>query len=332
MKRSPSALFLFGFAFFLISACFASAQQYGEILGELHAVRSDFPGRVLVELRLHGSPITSQYTDEEGKFAFEVTNNVYHIVVNDERFYPVDQQVFVDLSISSTAIVQINLVPKEPAKPKETAPDRSKGSNPYIIDTKEYRRKFPKKALKEFEKGVEADQKGKRDDAIRHYEKVLALAPNFYPAHNNLGSDYLAQSNFSGAQQQFQAAIQLNQSDADAHLNLANVLLMKKDYAAALASVQEGLRRQPNSAFGQFLLGSINDRLGKFDDAERALRQALQIDPKMSRIHLELVNIYLAQQKRAEASNELKAFLKDSPDDPLAARARQMLVKLEANP
>jgi tetratricopeptide (TPR) repeat protein len=326
--------FRLGYLLLLFLSCSPlswAQQQYGSVVGELHVNLGDFPGRVLVELQSRGAPIGSTYTDEQGTFGFsQLTSNVYHLVIRDPRFFPVDQEVSLDLSVSSTARAQINLTrhdtPSQPNTPTQ------KGSNPYIIDTKEYRRHFPKKAVKEFDKGVEADHKGKPEDAIRHYEKALSLAPGFYPAHNNLGSDYLAKSNFAGAQAQFEEAIKLNQSDDDAHLNLANLYLMTKDYGHALESVQEGLRRQPNSALGQFLLGSINERLGKFPDAERALRQALQIDPQMSRVHLELVNLYLAQKKAPEASTELKAFLKDSPDDPLAARAREMLEKLDANP
>jgi len=70
---------------------------------------------------------------------------------------------------------------------------------------------------------VEADRNQKRDEAIRHYEKSIFLAPDFYPAHNNLGSAYLSRADFKSAQAHFEEAIKLNQSDAEAHLNLANV-------------------------------------------------------------------------------------------------------------
>jgi tetratricopeptide (TPR) repeat protein len=314
----------------LLSGVAWSQQQYGNIIGELHVNQGDFPGRVLVDLQLRGAPISTTYTDEQGKFGFsELTTNVYYVIIEDPRYYPVQQEVRFDLSVSSTLIIQINLTRRNVEHPPDSA---QKGSNPYIIDTQEYRRHFPRKALKEFDKGVEADHKGKPDEAIVHYQKALDLAPGFYPAHNNLGSDYLAKSQFDAAHGQFEQAIKLNQADADAHLNLANLYLMTRDYPHALASVQEGLRRQPNSALGQFLLGSISERLGKFPEAERALRQALQLDPKMSRVHLELVNLYLAQKKTPEASDELKAFLKDSPDDPLAPKVRQMLLKLSPNP
>src|SRR5262249_12862315 len=149
----------------------------------------------------------------------------------------------------------------------------------------EYRRHFPKKALKEFDKGVEADERGKRDDALRHYERAIDIAPSFYPAHNNIGSNLLSKSDFPEAERHFKEAIKLNQSDPEAHLNLANLYLTQKHYELALQSVQEGIRRDPNSAFGQFLLGAIHERLGRFVEAERALRAALALSPLMSRAH-----------------------------------------------
>jgi tetratricopeptide (TPR) repeat protein len=314
----------------LLAASSLSAQQAGVIVGELHVIRGDFPGRTLVELQLRGAPIASQYSDEQGRFAFySLQSNLYHVVVSDERFYPVDYSAKLDLSVISTLIVQINLTPREVVK-KDDLPGQE-GGNPHIVDLEQYKRHFPKPALKEFDKGVASDRKGNRDEAIKHYEKALSLAPDFYPAHNNLGSDYLTKSDFSSAQSHFEEAIKLNQSDGEAHLNLANVFLMTKNYQEAMKNVEEGLRRNPISAFGQFLLGSIYERLGKLGDAEHALREALKLDPKMSKVHLELVNLYLSQQKKLEASAELRSFLKDSPNDPFAPKAKEVLTRLESS-
>jgi len=105
---------------------------------------------------------------------------------------------------------------------------------------------------------------------------------------------------------------------------------MTKNYDDALKEVEEGLRRKPNSAFGQYILGSIYERMRKLPEAEHALREALKLDPAMSRVRLELVNVYLLQQRKSEASVELKAFLKDSPTDPLAPKAKEILEKLAA--
>jgi Tfp pilus assembly protein PilF len=49
----------------------------------------------------------------------------------------------------------------------------------------------------------------------------------------------------------------------------------------------------------------------------------------MSRVRLELANLYLSQQKKAEATAELGSFLQDSPDDPLAPKVKDLLNKLQ---
>jgi len=320
----------------LLSLCFllfsaASLWAQGQIIGEVHVNRGDFPGPVLVELQLHGTPINSVYTDAQGRFGFgPLGTNEYHVTIHDERFYPVDERVPLDLAISSTAMAQIHLSVRSPES-KNPPLDRPASNNPNLVDAQQYRRNVPKAALKEFDKGVKADQKGNPDDAIRHYQQTLAIAPDFYPAHNNLGSLYLRKADFAAARAQFEKAIQLNHSDAEARLNLANVLLMTQNYDGALQNVGEGLRRAPQSAFGHFLLGSIYKQTGELPEAERALRQALGLDPRMSRVRLELVNIYLTQGKKMEARQELRSFLKDAPDDPLVAKARQVLARLEVS-
>ena len=86
MKRSYLKAALTCFGFFLFSTTALYAQQYGEIVGELHVARGDFPGRVLVELQLHSAAIASQYTDEQGKFAFGSLTSVpvvrHHLTEN----------------------------------------------------------------------------------------------------------------------------------------------------------------------------------------------------------------------------------------------------------
>jgi len=316
-------------ASFLLCSTLPGIGQVGRIVGQLRVSGSDFPGHVLIDLQFRGANINTRYTDEQGRFEFDsLLDNAYRVLIRDERFYPVDELAIVNTTITATTVVNIQLTPREKSQAMESRTQGPTGR--YLIDSREYRRHFPKPALREFDKGVEADQKGKRDDAIRHYEKTLSIAPEFYPAHNNLGSDYLSKSDFSAAQAQFEQAIKLNQSDAEAYLNLGNVFLMTKNYDAALQNLQGGLRRDPNSALGQFLLGSVYARLGKLSEAERALTGALAINPAMSRVHLELVNLYLQQNENGKASTELKAFLTDSPNDTLAPKAKELLKKLEA--
>jgi Flp pilus assembly protein TadD len=301
----------------------------GNIIGELHVSRGDFPGKIFVELQFRGATLASGYSDDEGKFGFNgLGSNPYHVVIRDERFYQVDQLVVLDTSISTTSITQINLTYRDPVK-KEPLPDREPGSNPYLIDPAEYRRHFPKNAVKEFDKGVEADKNHKHDEAIQHYEKAILLAPDFYPAHNNLGSEYLSKADFADAEKQFKEALRVNQNDSQAYFNLGNVLTQTKQFAEAEQALQQGLQKQPNSAYGHFLLGSLYSRTGRGPEAERTLHDALALDPKMPQIYLQLVNLYLQQQRSRDAVAELRTFLKLFPNDGSAPHAKGVLEKLE---
>jgi len=324
----------------LILACLVSlllpppalrAQQsgVGSIIGELHVSRGDFPGRIFVELQLRGATLASVYSDDEGKLGFYgLGSNPYHVVIHDERFYPVDQLVVLDTSISAMSMAQISLTTREPVK-REPLPNREPGSNPYLIDQAEYRRHFPKNAIKEFDKAVEADKNQKRDEAIRHYEKSILLTPDFYPAHNNLGSDYLSKADFVGAERQFKEVLRVNQNDSQAYFNLGNVLTLTNRFAEAENVLQQGLQKQPDSAFGHFLLGSLYSRTGRGHEAERNLQDALQLDPTMPQVYLQLVNLYLQQQRSKDASAELRTFLRLFPNDGLATRAKGVLERLE---
>ena len=317
-------------ALFLFSLPSFAQNQLGSIIGEVHVTKGDFPAHpIMIELQSRGATIQTIYADGQGRFGFSnLVSNPYHVIIKDDDFQPVDELANLNTIVSSIAMVQIRLVPKETAK-KDTLGPRVAGSNPYMVDPSEYSKQYPKGAVKEYEKGLDAERQQKQDDAIKHYQKAITLAPDFYPAHNNLGTAYLSRADLASAQSEFETARKLNQNDAQACFNLGNVLLMTNKFNDAELNVKEGLKRRPDSAFGQFLLGSIYSRTGRPSDAERSLRDALQTDPTMSQAHLQLVNLYLQEKRTPEAEAELETYLKSFPDAPLAPKAREVLKRLQ---
>ncbi len=292
-------------------------------------MKGDFPPYpVLVSLEMRGAAIQSSYCDDQGRFGFyNLLANQYKITIDDNEYEPVSETSDLNPDFTTTNVVNITLIPKVKTQ-KDSLPGRVPGSNPYLVDPAEYYRQFPKKTIKEFEKGVAADHGGKSDDAIQHYERALSYSPDFYPAHNNLGSAYLALRNFAGAQSQFEAALKINQNDPEAYFNLANVLLTIQRFPDAEREIAEGLQRRPDSAFGKFLQGLVYGHTGRPELAERSLQSALQLDAKMSQAYLELVNIYLQQRRTAEAADQLETYLKQFPDSTFSPKARALLKRL----
>jgi tetratricopeptide (TPR) repeat protein len=301
----------------------------------MHVLRGDTPPqRLLVTLEMRGAPMDSVYSDSSGTFGFHsLYPNPYYVVVDDDNYEPVRRLVVIDPTMMSPVIfVDIVLIPKKKDRPDALASPSPNGANLDMVDVREYADRFPKKAVREFEKGLSADAAGKKDDAIRHYLKAVAIAPNFYVALDNLGSDYLSKSDFANARKEFSRVIELNQSDAAAYFNLSNVCMLTGQMPDAQQYLDEGLRRQPDSAFGQFLLGSLNLRLQKYPLAEVALLRAIQFDPTMAQARLQLVNLLLQQGRKEAAVAQLHEFVSTLPDSPFTPQAKQVLQKLETPP
>jgi len=311
----------------------AQLETLGTIAGQIRVAPGDVPShQVLVELRLHGATVNSTYCDERGQFSFgALTPNPYRVVINDDAYYPVDVQATVNPETPNT-IVQIFLQPREETKKDDPTRPRPSGANPFLANAGDYNKQFPKKALKEYERGLDAERKGKRDEAITHYLDALKIAPDYYPAHNNLGALYVGKSDFKSAEKQFDDAIQLDQNDAQAYFNLGNVLLMTRRYAESEIALSSGLQRRPDSAFGRFLEGCLYERTARFAQADASLHRAVELDPAMWQAQLQIANLYLQQNRREEAIAQLETFLKSFPSVPAAAKAKEVLQKLQAKP
>jgi len=325
-------LFLFFFSILLSVAFRAQQQELSNIVGQLRVVRGDFPShQIMIKLLFRGSPVTSGYADTEGKFGFDgLVPGEYHIVINDDDYDPVDERVIIHSDISSNTMAFLILRPRENVQKADPIGLRTSGSNPFLVDPQDYNKHFPKKALKEYERGLDAERKGRGDDAITHYRDALKIAPNYYPAHNNLGTLYLSKSDFVSAEEQFQEAVRLDQNDPQAYFNLANVFLLKGQYKESEAAVATGLQRRPDSGFGRFLQGCLYARTRNFPEAEKSLRTALRLDATMWQAHLQLVSVYLQQQRREDAIAELQIFLKAFPLVSAAEKAKDLLQKLQA--
>ena len=220
--------------------------------------------------------------------------------------------------------------PRAPAPGKIPSPAESQAATPTSLTRQTTTAIFPGRLSRNSDKGVDADHDGHPDGAVEHYQKALEYSPDFYPAHNNLGTIYVSRQNFEAAQSQFEAAKKANQNDGQAYFNLANVLVLTQHYDEAQKEIDEGLQRRPDSAFGKFLLGSVYTHTGHPELAEKSLQGALQLDPKMSQAHLELVNLYLQQKRTGDAIGQLETYLKTFPDSPFAPKARDLLKRLQS--
>jgi Tfp pilus assembly protein PilF len=320
--------------FLLPTLCAAQpGNTQGNIVGQLRVTRGgNLPNNVMVVLQTRGAQADVTYADDGGKFVFEgLLANIYHVVIQQDGFQPLNIQVNVNPQIQHLSYVYPELVPIEDTKKAAQPTSQLKGSNRAMVDPSELLSHYPKDAQKHYEKATELQERGKDPAAIEEYNKALAIAPDMYFARNNLGSLYLQDQQFDKAEAEFRKVIEKNRADANGYFNLANVCLLTKRLDDAADFVQQGMTREPQSAFGHFLSGSVMVQKGNAAEGEKQLRAALEQDPGMANAHLALVNLYIQQKREADAIQELQAFLQQAPESAFAPHARELLRKLRPN-
>ena len=141
-----------------------------------------------------------------------------------------------------------------------------------IVDAHEMR------AVTESNLGVALQGEHRLDDAVAHYRKAIAIAPDYAPAFSNLATALRDQNRIDEARQTYERALQLKPDFAGAHYNLANLLLDRGEPAAAADHFQRALKTEPASADVHNNLGIALAATGRVDDAAAEFRAAFALD------------------------------------------------------
>lgn len=288
--------------------------------------------RIEVNLRLvTRNIISTALTDSKGDFDFKyVADGNYLVTIDSDEYQPAVVTARVAWPLYPVANVLVSLVANSSSQ--KTAPTGFRKNSP-TISIEELNARFPKKAVKEYERGNSEMQRGKIEVAILRYENALTIAPAMYPALNNLGNAYLRAGQLPKAETVFRRALSADPQAAEPCVNLGHLFYEQKRYDEAEKFLLQGLERSPQSALGHFLLGSTYARLGDAKKAETNLREALDEDePEVAMAHLELANLYLNTNRLRGAREHLEAFLRVRPQDPQAEHVRQILARLNNQP
>lgn len=126
----------------------------------------------------------------------------------------------------------------------------------------------------------------------------------------------------------FTKAVELAPTEPDAHLNLANALLLAGQSEQALEQAREALRLSKNSAAALYVAGCAQLRLGHADEALKALQQSQFIDSSIAAVSFQIGRAYQALGKWAEAETAFKEAIRLAPNHPSAHYAlSQVLVR-----
>ena len=101
------------------------------------------------------------------------------------------------------------------------------------------------------------NKKGNCEKAIKAYQEVIRINPEYTYVYYNLGWAYCELERYQEAVDAFKEAVKQNPEDADFHYSLGWVYNELKDYKKAVESYKQAILIQPEYTFAHYSLGMI---------------------------------------------------------------------------
>ena len=143
--------------------------------------------------------------------------------------------------------------------------------------------------------------------------KALQIDPLLAEAHCNLGiAKFFNDWDWSGAEQDFKQAIEINPNYAAPHEMYAHLLSNLGRHTEALAESSRGLELNPLSLISNAIRGQILFFAGRYDDAVAHLQKAIDVEPNFWISHLTLGKVYERKKMYPQAIAEFQRALEVS--------------------
>jgi tetratricopeptide (TPR) repeat protein len=190
----------------------------------------------------------------------------------------------------------------------------------------------PPTATKAFDKGLESLGKGKNADAEKDFEKAVGLYPQYADAWLALGKLRMQRKAQDSAVEAFQKAAEADEALVEPHLQLGMIAVGKKQWPDAAKQLDIVVRLDPvhfPDAWYNNAVAGYN--LKNYDGAEKSVRELIKLDPKRRNGQAGfLLGVILAGKSDFNgAAEELRAFIKASPDAPDVPQAKDLLAQIE---
>lgn len=117
------------------------------------------------------------------------------------------------------------------------------------------------------------------EHAIRRFQQVIALKPDFHEARVSLGQVYTRQGEYAQAEAAYRAVIERSPTFWLARLSLGNLLLGQNRLNEAVEQYQKVIELDTEDADTHNNLGIALLKLGRADEAVKHFRRALELRP-----------------------------------------------------
>ena len=205
----------------------------------------------------------------------------------------------------------------------------------------------PQEARKAYEKGLEAERKGKQADARQYFEKAVEIYPKYTSAWFQLGGVLRNLAQTEPVRDAFSHATAIDSKFLPPYLSLAAIAFETQEWTQVLNLTNHVMDLDPlryadvkgyivdldpvDYAEAYFYNSAANYRLNRIEEAEKSGLRAERLDtrPRFPQLHLLLAEIFARKNDYARAISETKIYLELMPHSKNADQVRQQLAELE---
>ena len=150
------------------------------------------------------------------------------------------------------------------------------------------------------------DAAGDSTRVLAELREVATSNSNSLLAHYNAGLLYLKLDRRDEAMKEFERELALNPNDAAAKFSLGDVLLGGKNVERGLALIRDVIQGRPDHAEARYALGRALLQKGDITGAIDNLERASKLEPEKPEVHYQLGQAYLAAGRKTEAKSQIE--------------------------
>ena len=213
------------------------------------------------------------------------------------------------------------------------------------LNAKAYR--APKNAIRAYEKGLQAQRAGKLPEAQHNFQEAVKIYPQYAYAWYSLGEVLQKQTQKDAAKSAFERAMESDSKFLPPCLALASLAYEQEDWHQVLGLTRHILNLDTldygkingyvldldslDYSLAYFYNAAANFMLGRIEEAEKSGLQAERLDvrPLHPQLRLLMAAIFTKKNNYGGAMEQLREYLRISPNGQSAPQAREQLAQLE---
>ena len=153
--------------------------------------------------------------------------------------------------------------------------------------------------------GIFLFQEGRKDEAVREFERVAKENSDDHVARTRLVTVYRSVNRVADAEKVLSQALKKNAKDLDALLQRGEMFLAVGKYEQAEADLNQVLHLQPGSAEVHYVLAKLNQARGSQPRYKEELAKAVELSPYLLPVRMEFVQSLLANNNAQAALDVL---------------------------